>query len=192
MQTLIEAASRKGIALDIRLMPTSTKTAEEAAAAVGVDLGRIVRTVVYVAPRREGRPVTIVFHAWRMASGTIVCLVSGCNRVDLGYLAAVTGEVNLRQATERETLELTGYSIGAVPPFGYGRNVSTVMDQDLAQYEWVWAPVGPERAIFRAAPQTLRALCNAMVAPVAATSWGHSPLSSQSEPELRFGGGAGA
>ena len=180
MQTLIEAASRKGIALDIRLMPTSTKTAEEAAAAVGVDLGRIVRTVVYVAPRREGRPVTIV------------CLVSGCNRVDLGYLAAVTGEVNLRQATERETLELTGYSIGAVPPFGYGRNVSTVMDQDLAQYEWVWAPVGPERAIFRAAPQTLRALCNAMVAPVAATSWGHSPLSSQSEPELRFGGGAGA
>lgn len=179
-RTLVETAARKGITLDIRLLPTATHTAEETAAAVGVDLGQIVSPQVYVAPPRLGRPVTII------------CLVSGRNNVDLGYLAAVTGEVNLRQATERETLELTGYSAGAVPPFGYGRNVPTVMDQELTQYEWVWAATGADRALFRVTPQTLRALCNATVAPVAATSWRHAQALGQSEPELQFGGGAGA
>jgi prolyl-tRNA editing enzyme YbaK/EbsC (Cys-tRNA(Pro) deacylase) len=177
---LVEAAARKGVTLDIRLMPTATHTAEEAAAAVGVGLGQIVRPLVYVAPPRLGRPVTVV------------CLVSGRNDVDLGYLAAVTGEVNLRRATDRETLELTGYPAGDVPPFGYGRNVPTVMDQDLTRYEWVWAAAGTDGALVRVTPQTLRALCNAMVAPVAATSWRHTQTLSQSEPGLQFGGSAGA
>ncbi len=180
LQTLVGAAARKGVALDVRLMPAGFNSEEEAAAAAGVDLGQIVTSLVFVAPRREGRPVTIV------------CLVSGRNRVDLGYLAAVTGEVDLRPATERETLELTGYSVGTVPPFGHGRNVSTVMDQDLAQYEWVWAAAGAVGAQFRVAPQTLRMLGNAMVAPVAATSWRHSSPARQEEPGLQFGGGAGA
>ncbi len=180
LQTLVEAAARKGVMLDIRLMPAGVNSAEEAAAAVDADLGQIVTSLVFVAPLREGRPVTIV------------CLVSGRNQVDLGYLAAVTGEVDLRRATERETLELTGYSVGAVPPFGHGRNVSTVMDQDLAQYEWVWAAAGAVGAQFRVAPQTLRMLGNAMVAPVAATSWRRSSAARRDEPGLQFGGGAGA
>lgn len=180
LQTLVGAAARKGVTLDVRLMPASFNSAEEVAAAVGVDLGQIVTSLVFVAPRRDGRPVTIV------------CLVSGRNHVDLGYLAAVTGEVDLRRATERETLELTGYSVGTVPPFGHGRNVATVMDQELAQYEWVWAAAGSVGAQFRVAPQTLRTLCNAMVAPVAATSWRRSSAAHQDEPGLQFGGGARA
>jgi prolyl-tRNA editing enzyme YbaK/EbsC (Cys-tRNA(Pro) deacylase) len=101
----------------------------------------------------------------------LVCLVSGRNQVDLGNLAAVTGEVALRAATAREARDLTGYAMGGIPPFGFGREVRVVMDQDLAQYQWIWASAGTEYAVLRVEPRTLRMLSNAIVAPIASTSW---------------------
>ena len=164
IQRVIEVASRKGVALDIRLLPESTCTAEEAAAAVDAELGQIVKSLVFVVPRPDGR------------LAPIVCLVSGRNQVDLNLLAAVTGEVAIRPATLREARELTGYPDGGTPPFGHGRDVRILMDQDLAQYEWVWAAAGVDTAIFRVAPRTLRMLSNAIVAPVAVTSWIHAAV----------------
>ena len=180
IQRVVEVASRKGVALDIRVMPASTHTAEEAAAAIDAELGQIVKSLVFVAPRPEGRLIAIV------------CLVSGRNEVDLSYLAAVTGEVAIRQATAREARELTGYSAGGIPPFGHGRDVRIVMDQDLAAYQWVWAAAGTDTAVFRVAPRTLRMLCNAVVAPLAATSWVHAAAAAQIEPRLQFEAGSGA
>ena len=179
IQRLVEVAARKGVTLDIRLMPASTHTADEAAAVVDAQLGQIVKSLVFVAPRPDSRLVPIV------------CLVSGTNRVDLNLLAAVTGEVAIRLATARETRELTGYSIGGVPPFGYGRDVRVLMDQDLAQFQWVWAAAGADTAVFRVAPRTLRMLSNAVVAPVAERSWLQA-ASSQIEPRLQFEAGSGA
>ena len=75
------------MALDIRLMPRSAHTAEEAAAALHAELGQMVKALLFVAPRPEGRPVPIV------------CLVSARNQVDLALLAAVTGEVAIRAAS---------------------------------------------------------------------------------------------
>ena len=154
-QRVVEAASRKGVALDIRFMPAYAHTAQEASAAVGAELGQIVESRVFVAPRPEGRLVAIV------------CLVSGRNQVDLSLLAAVTGEVEIRPATAREAGELTGYCVGGIPPFGHGRDVPIVMDQDLCRYQWVWAAGGTDKAVFRLAPRVLRMLSNAVVAPLA-------------------------
>ncbi|HEX7611513.1 MAG TPA: YbaK/EbsC family protein [Candidatus Limnocylindrales bacterium] len=159
IQNLIEVASRKGVTLDIRLMPHAVHTAEEAAAALYAELGQIVKSLVFVAPRPGGRLVPIV------------CLVSGRNQVDLSLLAAVSGEVAIREATVCEARDLTGYAVGGIPPFGHRRDVRILMDQDLSQYQWVWAAAGTDRDVFRVAPKTLRMLSNALVAPVAETSW---------------------
>ncbi len=177
IQRVVAVAARKGVALEIRLLPASTHTAEAAAKALEADLGQMVASLVFVAPRPEGR------------LAAIVCLVSGRNQVDLGNLAAVTGEIAIRQATAGESHDLTGYSISGMPPFGYGRDVPIVMDQDLAQYQWVWAAAGTDRAVFRVGPRVLRTLSNAIVAPLAPASWMRTGGPSRFEPRPSLGGG---
>jgi prolyl-tRNA editing enzyme YbaK/EbsC (Cys-tRNA(Pro) deacylase) len=159
MQRVIAVASRKGVTLDIRLMRASRLTHEEIAAAVGAELGQIVKSVVCVAPRPGSRVIPVV------------CLVSGRNQVDLDLLAMVTGEPAVRETTAEEAHALFGYPAGGVPPFGHGHDVVTVMDQDLSRYQWLWAAAGTDSAVFRVAPGTLRMLANAVVAPVAQASW---------------------
>ena len=180
IKKVVEAASRRGVTLDIRIMPESTHTAEEAAAAVDADLGQIVKSLVFVAPRPEGRVALLI------------CLASGQNQVDLGLLNAVTGEVAIRPATAREARELTGYSIGGIPPFGHGRDVRILMDEDLGKYELVWAAAGTDRAVFPVSPRVLQMLSNAVVAPVASTAWSRAAAASTMEPRLQFEAGAGA
>jgi prolyl-tRNA editing enzyme YbaK/EbsC (Cys-tRNA(Pro) deacylase) len=106
---VVEAAARKGVTLEIRVFDESTHTAEEAAAAVGCELGQIVKSLVFVTQDEQGVPEAIL------------CLVSGPNRVDLARLAAVTGEPEIRRASAAEARELTGFVIGGIPPFGHGR-----------------------------------------------------------------------
>jgi prolyl-tRNA editing enzyme YbaK/EbsC (Cys-tRNA(Pro) deacylase) len=177
IRRVVEAASRKGVKLDITVFKDSTRTAEEAAATVGAELGQIVKSLVFVVPRLDGRLVPIV------------CLVSGRNLVDLGLLAAVTGESAIRRATASEVRDLTGFSIGGIPPFSHGRNVLTVMDQDLGVYEWVWAAAGTDTAVFRVSPGTLRMLANAFVAPIAETAWIQPRRAAAAEPRLQFEAG---
>jgi prolyl-tRNA editing enzyme YbaK/EbsC (Cys-tRNA(Pro) deacylase) len=180
IKRVVEAAARKGATLDILFTPESTHTAEEAAAALEVDLGQIVKSLVFVAPRSENR------------LALLVCLVSERNQVDLGLLNAVTGEVAIRPATAREALEMTGFSIGGIPPFGHGRDVRILMDEDLGNYQWVWAAAGRDHAVFRVAPRTLQMLSNAVVAPIAQTAWSRRTSASGVEPRLQFEAGAGA
>lgn len=180
IKRVVDAASRKGVTLDIRFMPETTHTAEEAAAAVDADLGQIVKSLVFVAPRPEGR------------LALLICLVSGRNQVDLSLLNAVTGEVAIRPATAREARDLTGFSIGGIPPFGHARDVRILMDEDLGNYQWVWAAAGRDQAVFRVDPRTLQMLSNAVVAPIAQTAWSRTTAASAIEPRLQFEAGAGA
>lgn len=180
IQRVVDVASRKGVALDIRLMPATTHTAAEAAAALDAELGQIVKSLVFVAPRPDGRLVPVV------------CLVSGDNRVDPALLAAITGEFAIRRASAREARDLTGYSMGGIPPFGHGREVRVLMDQELCAYQWVWAAAGTETAAFRVAPRTLRMLSNAFVAPLVEASWARAGVSSGIERRLGFEAGTGA
>lgn len=153
-QRVVDAASRKGVNLDVHIFEESTHTAEDAAAAVGAELGQIVKSLVFVAPKEDG------------GLEPVLCLVSGPNRVDLARLAAVTGEPEIRRATAVETRELTGYSIGGIPPIGHPRTVRVIMDPDLGRFQVVWAAAGTPTAVFPVPPATLRMLSNAVVAPI--------------------------
>lgn len=154
IQRVIEAAARKGVTLDVTVFETSTHTAEEAAAAVGAELGQIVKSLVFVAPSDDGE------------LSPILALVAGHNRVDVARLAAVISERDVRRATAREAGELTGFSIGGIPPIGHARPVRVIMDPDLGRYQTVWAAAGHPMAVFPVPPATLRTLANATVAPI--------------------------
>ncbi len=154
IQRVLEAAARKGVTLDVTVFEQSTHTAEEAAAAVGAELGQIVKSLVFVAPGEDG------------TTDLIICLVSGPNRVDLARLAAVTGDRDIRRATAREAHELTGFTIGGIPPFGHARPARVIMDPDLGRFRIVWAAAGAVTAVFPVPPATLRTLANATVAPI--------------------------
>lgn len=154
IQRVVDAAARKGVALDVHVFSESTHTAEEAAAAVGAELGQIVKSLVFVAPGADG------------ALEPLLCLVSGPNRVDLARLAAVTGEADVRRANASEARELTGFTIGGIPPIGHVQPVRVVMDPDLGRFQVVWAAAGTATAVFPVPPATLRMLSNAHVAPI--------------------------
>ncbi|MGZ9160628.1 MAG: aminoacyl-tRNA deacylase [Candidatus Limnocylindrales bacterium] len=154
VQRVRTAAARKGVTLEIVAFEESTHTAEEAAAAVGAELGQIVKSLVFVAPHDDG------------GLEPVVCLVPGPNRVDVARLAAVTGEPDIRRASAREAHDLTGFVIGGIPPIGFETTVRVIMDPDLGRYPTVWAAAGLPTAVFEVPPATLRTLANATVAPI--------------------------
>ena len=131
--------------LAVKEFPASTRTAADAARAVGCDVGQIVKSLVFVA---AGRPV--------------VALVSGANRLDEKRLAGVAGEPVLKADAETARTA-TGYSIGGVPPFGHATDIPVFMDPDLLGYEVVWAAAGRPDAVFQIAPDRLRDLSGATV-----------------------------
>lgn len=153
IQRVLDAALRKGVTIEVTRFTESTHTAAEAAAAVGAELGQIVKSIVFVVPSGDG-------------AEPLLCLVAGPNRVDLARLAAVAGESDVRRATAREAHELTGFSIGGIPPIGHSRTVRVIMDPDLGRYPVVWAAAGLPTAVFPVPPGTLRVLANATVAPI--------------------------
>ncbi|HEV7605238.1 MAG TPA: YbaK/EbsC family protein [Candidatus Limnocylindrales bacterium] len=153
IQRVLDAAARKGVTLDVTTFDESTHTAAEAAAAVGADLGQIVKSLVFVVPGGDGPE-------------PLLCLVAGHNRVDLARLAAVTGAADVRRATAREAHDLTGFSIGGIPPIGHDRSIRVIMDPDLGRYPVVWAAAGLATAVFPVPPATLSVLSNAVVAPI--------------------------
>jgi prolyl-tRNA editing enzyme YbaK/EbsC (Cys-tRNA(Pro) deacylase) len=155
IERVIEAAARKGVTLDVREFEESTHTAAEAAAAVGAELGQIVKSLVFVAPDEDG------------GLDPVLCLVSGPNRVDVARLAAIVAEPEIRRATAREARDLTGFTIGGIPPIGHPKPLRVIMDPDLGRFQVVWAAAGTPTAVFPVPPGTLRTLANATVAPIA-------------------------
>ena len=130
----------------VKEFPEGTRTAAEAARAVGCELGQIVKSLVFVA---GGRPV--------------VALVSGANRLDERRLARVAGEPVLKADAETARTA-TGYAIGGVPPFGHATEAPVFMDRDLLGHAEVWAAAGRPDSVFEIAPDRLRELSNATVA----------------------------
>ncbi len=154
VRRVIEAADRKGVALEVTVFAESTHTAEEAARAVDAELGQIVKSLVFVTGAGDDLE-------------PVLCLVSGPNRVDLGRLAAVLNRSDVRRATAAEAHDLTGFVIGGIPPFAHARRARVIMDPDLGRYPVVWAAAGLPTAVFPVPPATLRMLSDAVVAPIA-------------------------
>jgi Cys-tRNA(Pro) deacylase len=155
VQRVLEAAARKGVTLEVTAFADSTHTAADAARALDAELAQIVKSLVFVTAREDGE------------LEPIVCLVSGADRVDLERLAAVVGRRDIRRATAREADELTGFSIGGIPPFGHVQRARVIMDPELGRFETVWAAAGLPTAVFPIAPANLRMLSDAHVAPIA-------------------------
>jgi len=155
VQRVLEAAARKGVTLEVTVFADSTHTASDAARALDAELGQIVKSLVFVTARDDG------------SLEPIVCLVSGSDRVDLERLATVVGRRDIRRSTAREADELTGFTIGGIPPFGHAQRARVIMDPELTRYETVWAAAGLPTAVFPIAPGILRMLADAHVAPIA-------------------------
>jgi prolyl-tRNA editing enzyme YbaK/EbsC (Cys-tRNA(Pro) deacylase) len=137
--------AESGIGIAVRNFPAGTRTAGDAARAVGCEVGQIVKSLVFLA---GGRPV--------------VALVSGANRLDEAKLAAVAGEP-VAKADAEIARSATGYSIGGVPPFGHATKVPVYMDRDLLLHAVVWAAAGRPDSVFEIAPERLRELSGAAV-----------------------------
>ena len=146
VQRVADAARALGLEIDIREFPEGTRTAEDAATAIGVAVGQIVKTLVFIA---DGQPV--------------ICLVSGPNRLDTGRLATITGAAQVRRANADEVRQATGFAVGGVPPFGHSTPVPVYCDPDLLQYDAVWAAGGTPMTVFAVEPQALVKACGATV-----------------------------
>jgi prolyl-tRNA editing enzyme YbaK/EbsC (Cys-tRNA(Pro) deacylase) len=141
-----------GLPADIRRLSDSTRTAPEAAAAVGCELGAIVKSLLM-------RGAT--------SAAPVLALVSGANRADEALVAGVVGEP-VERPDAAYVRAVTGYSIGGIPPLGHPAPVRTLLDEDLLRFETVWAAAGHPHAVFPIAPAALVSATGARVTQLAA------------------------
>lgn len=156
-----DAAESFGLSVTIRIMPESTRTAEEAATACGCSVGEIVKSLVF-RTRETARPVLL--------------LVSGSNRVNEKAVGRILGEAIERPDADfvRET---TGYAIGGIPPLGHASPLATWIDADLLTYERVWAAAGTPNAVFSVDPKALAEVIGAAVIPMTGAPPAHDSVS---------------
>jgi prolyl-tRNA editing enzyme YbaK/EbsC (Cys-tRNA(Pro) deacylase) len=146
-----EELQRLGVGVEIREMPDSTRSAPEAAAAIGCHVAQIVKSLVFRAVERDD-PVLV--------------LASGSVRVDEAKLAAAVGEP-VEQASGKYVRERTGFAIGGVAPIGHAQPLSVYMDETLLDHDELWAAAGTPRSVFRTTPQELQQMTKAKVADLA-------------------------
>ena len=141
------AAEALRLAIEIKVMAASTRTAEEAAAACGCDVGQIVKSLIFKGAE-SGRGYLL--------------LVSGRNRVAELKVASALGE-NIIRPDAKFVRDLTGFAIGGIPPFGHASPITTFMDRDLLHYTRVYAAAGTPTTTFAVEPQALTAATGATV-----------------------------
>jgi len=147
---VIAAARASGLELEVTRFPEGTRTAADAARAIGCEVAQIVKSLVFVA---DGAPV--------------VALVSGSNRVDESRLAVALAAGEVRKADGNEAREATGFPIGGVPPIGHVSPVTIVIDRDLLDHEQLWAAAGLPDAVFPLTPYDLVRVSGGTVADLA-------------------------
>ena len=134
-----EALAARGFGFDVREFPESTRTSEEAAAAIGCAVAQIAKSLVFRAAQ-SGRPVLII--------------ASGSNRVDEKKAAALLGE-KIKRADPDFVRDKTGFAIGGVPPVGHREPPAVLIDEDLLGHDEIWAAAGTPNAVFRLKPADL-------------------------------------
>ena len=142
------AAALQALGVEARVIefPQSTRTAQEAAAAIGTTVGQIVKSLVFLA---DGAPV--------------LALVSGANRLDLEKLRRAAGAARVQRADAEAVRTATGYAIGGVPPVGLAQPMPVFLDRDLLAYDMVYAAAGTPHAVFPIAPGALQRITAAQV-----------------------------
>jgi Cys-tRNA(Pro) deacylase len=134
---VVDAAHAAGLRVEVLEHPDGTRTAEEAAAAVGCEVGRIVKSLVFTVDQLP-----------------VVALVPGDARLDEGLLAEASGG-EVGRADADLVRSATGFPIGGVPPFGHATLLGTYVDEDLLVHDTVWAAAGTPRHVFEVSPADL-------------------------------------
>ena len=132
---VVSAAKERGLEINTKRFPEGTKTAADAAAAIGVTVGQIVKSLVF-----------------GVDGEIVMALVSGSNQLDEKKLALAAGGAKCARVDADAVREATGFPIGGVPPFGHTTQLRVFVDPDLLQYDEVWAAAGTWNDNFGASP----------------------------------------
>ena len=139
-QKVAQAAQKLGLTIEIKEFDQTTRTAQDAADTIGCELGQIVKSLCF-----------------SVNDAPIMALVSGENQLDERKLAALcgVGRKKVKRANADAVKAATGFSIGGVPPFGHTSPMIIYVDEELLQFETVWAAAGTPFAVFAIAPDEL-------------------------------------
>lgn len=140
-----KALKARGVDSTLLEFSESTKTAAEAASAIGTSIGQIAKSLVFLA-----------------GESPILVIASGKNRVDEKKLRAVIGK-KVRRANADQVKDLTGFAIGGVPPVGHDRDLDVFIDQELLQYDRIFAAAGSPNCVFPLRPKELCTITNGKV-----------------------------
>jgi prolyl-tRNA editing enzyme YbaK/EbsC (Cys-tRNA(Pro) deacylase) len=143
---VVDAGRELGIEVVPRTFPEGTKTAQDAAEAIGCDVGQIVKSLIFAV---DGE--------------LVLAYVSGSNRLDEDRLAAAAGGLRCARVDADVVRSATGFPIGGVPPFGHATHLRVFVDPDLLGYDEVWAAAGTWHDVFGIAPATLVAASDGVV-----------------------------
>jgi Cys-tRNA(Pro) deacylase len=135
---VVSAAKERGLEIKTKRFPEGTKTAADAAAAIGVTVGQIVKSLVF-----------------GVDGEIVMALVSGSNQLDEKKLALAAGGAKCARVDADAVREATGFPIGGVPPFGHSTQLRVFVDPDLLQYDEVWAAAGTWNDNFGANPNDI-------------------------------------
>jgi prolyl-tRNA editing enzyme YbaK/EbsC (Cys-tRNA(Pro) deacylase) len=147
VQSALDAA---GVVARVAELPASTRTAVDAARAVGCEVAQIAKSLIFRG-RESGAPILVI--------------ASGTNRVDETLIAAVANEA-IEKANADFVRERTGFAIGGVPPAGHTEPIRTFIDADLLRFERIWAAAGTPNAVFELIPSDLAKLTNGTIVKV--------------------------
>ncbi len=146
-QNIQETLLAKGIDAKVIELPASTRTADDAAKAIGCEVAHIIKSLIF-RTKQTNRPILV--------------LASGINRVDEKLISRYVGE-DIAKADANFTKEVTGFAIGGVPPIGHKQRIDTYIDRDLLQYDELWAAAGTPHAVFNLKSSLLEELTHGKV-----------------------------
>lgn len=122
-----------GFSCEVKELPDSTRTAEEAARAIGCDVAQIAKSLIFI-DKATGNPILVI--------------ASGANQVDIKKIEHFKG-LQLLKADGKFVKERVGFAIGGIPPVGHNEKMMTFLDPTLKNYDWIWAAAGTPFAVFR-------------------------------------------
>jgi prolyl-tRNA editing enzyme YbaK/EbsC (Cys-tRNA(Pro) deacylase) len=138
VERVVAAGRELGLEIEPRSFPEGTRTAQEAADAIGVELGQIVKSLIF-----------------GVDGAVVLAYVSGANRLDEKLLAAAAGGSRCERVDADAVRKATGFPIGGVPPFGHTTQLRVFIDPDLLQFDEVWAAAGTWNDVFGIEPHRL-------------------------------------
>jgi len=149
-QKVQAALDALGFTLQVVQLPQTTRTSAEAAQAVGCEVGQIAKSLIFRA-KRTHKPIMVI--------------ASGANRVNEKQIGELVGEP-IEKPDADFVREKTGFVIGGVPPLGHAEKLDVFVDEDLLQYETIWAAAGNPNAVFKLTPADLVKMSDGRVAAV--------------------------